>query len=260
MDDPIAVLPAGEPPGFPACGKCPYGRTGPAWICVSCAGRTLEAIAPVACPICSQRLDGGGPCRNSLCRDPSRRIDRIDAIAYFSGSLEQVIRHYKYGAARGWSVIFGRLVVGWLETHLRDYYPPDLIVANPTYVAPGLRDPGHIETIISQAAIADYDGRWNFDTAVPAAIIKTQPTEKSAGRGLPEKRAAAAALRKVLRIPYPARIQGRHILVVDDVCTTGHQLDAVADCLLTEGRAARVRGLVLARAPWQPKPRPEAGG
>lgn len=184
-----------------------------------------------------------------MCRDPNRRIDRIDAIAYLSGPLQQVIHNYKYGHAWGWSLIFGRLVVGWLETHLRDY-PPDLIVANPTYIAPGQRDPGHIEAIISQAAIADYDGRWNFDLGPTPAIIKAQRTEKSAGRGLAEKKAAAAALRKVLRIPDPARIWGRHILVVDDVCTTGYQLDAVADCLLTEGRAALVRGLALARAPW----------
>lgn len=35
----------------------------------------------------------------------------------------------------------------------------------------------------------------------------------------------------------------------DDVCTTGRQLNAVAECLLDEGGAARVRGLVLGRAP-----------
>jgi predicted amidophosphoribosyltransferase len=250
-DDPIAVLPAGEPPGFPQCRECPYARTGPAWICVNCASKTLEAIAPRACPTCSQRLDDEGPCRNSLCRDPNRRIDCIGAIAYLSGALQQEIHNYKYGHIKGWSVVFGRLVVGWLDASFRNYAPPELIVANPTYVGPGEQGPGHVEMIIRQAAIADYDGRWVFDVGTPATITKTGPTEKSAGRSLAEKRAAAAALRRVLRIPDPARTAGRDILVFDDVCTTGHQLDAVADCLLTEGRAARVRGLVLARAPWR---------
>jgi predicted amidophosphoribosyltransferase len=86
---------------------------------------------------------------------------------------------------------------------------------------------------------------------MPAAIVKTQPTQRSAGRSRAEKRITAAALREVLQIPDAARTAGRHILVFDDVCTTGNQLDAVADCLLREGRAARVRGLVLARAPWR---------
>lgn len=250
MDDPIAVLPAGEPPGFPQCPKCPYRRMGPARICVDCASKTLEAIAPPACPTCSQRLEDDSPCRNSLCRDRNRRVERIDAIAYYSGPLQEKIHSYKYNGKVGWSLIFGRLVVGWLEAHAGDD-PPDLIVANPTYVGPGQPGFGHIETIIRSAATADYAGRWTFDVETPAVIIKTQATEQSAGRSLTEKRAAAAALRRVLEIPDPARIEGRDILVFDDVGTTGYQLNAVADCLLDVGRAGRVRALVLARASWR---------
>jgi predicted amidophosphoribosyltransferase len=250
MNDRFAVLPAGEPPGFPQCPACPYRLMGPARICVACASQTLDAIAPRACPVCSQRLEDESTCRNSLCRNPNRRIERIDAIAYHSGPIQDKIQSYKYEGKFGWSLIFGRLVVGWLEAHA-DKDPPDLIVANPTYVGPGQPSPGHIETIIRAAATADYDGRWPFDMQSPAAIIKTQATERSAGRSFHEKRIAAAALREVLKIPDATRTAGRRILVFDDVCTTGSQLDAVADCLLSEGRAARVRGLALARAPWR---------
>jgi hypothetical protein len=35
------------------------------------------------------------------------------------------------------------------------------------------------------------------------------------------------------------------------VCTTGTQLDAVAGVLLDQGKAARVEGIVLARALWR---------
>jgi hypothetical protein len=94
--------------------------------------------------------------------------------------------------------------VGWLEAHAR-YDPADLIVANPTYVGPGQSFPGHIEAIIRAAATADYDGRWPFDVQAPAAIIKTQATDRSAGRSLAEKRISAAALREVLTIPDTSR-------------------------------------------------------
>jgi len=50
-----------------------------------------------------------------LCRDRNRRIERIDAIAYHSGPLQEKIQSYKYDGKVGWSLIFGRLVVGWLE-------------------------------------------------------------------------------------------------------------------------------------------------
>jgi predicted amidophosphoribosyltransferase len=40
-------------------------------------------------------------------------------------------------------------------------------------------------------------------------------------------------------------------MVMDDICTTGTQLNAVAECLLYQGGAARVEGVVLARAVWR---------
>ncbi len=200
--------------------------------------------------MCRQRLEAGGACRNSLCRDPGRSIERIDAVAYHSGAMQDRIQRYKYEGEAGWSLVFGRLVVGWLGAHAAGD-PPGLIVANPTYLDPGQPGPGHIEAIIRAAATADPGGRWPFDVQVPAAIVKTEPTQRSAGRSFAEKQITAAALREVLKIPDPARTAARTILVVDDVCTTGRQLNAVADCLMREGRAARVRGLVLARAPWR---------
>lgn len=244
-------LPAGEPLGFPKCGKCPYRLTGPARICAACAGKSLDAVGPEACPNCSQRLDEGESCRNWLCHDPDRRIERIDAISYHTGFLQQKINSYKYEGKAGWSLIFGRLLVGWLDAHLKTE-TPDIIVANPTYIGPGEPGPGHIETIIQTAATADYDHRWAFDLAAPAAIVKTAATDKSAGQSATAKRAAAAALRRVL-VPDVARTRERDILIFDDVCTTGSQLNAVAECLIEDGHAARVRGLVLARAPWRPR-------
>jgi len=52
-------------------------------------------------------------------------------------------------------------------------------------------------------------------------------------------------------MPVTAHTQERGILVFDDVCTTGYQLNAVVGRPLDQGRAARVRALVLARTPWR---------
>jgi predicted amidophosphoribosyltransferase len=223
---------------------------GPARICVACASRSLDNIGSNACPVCRQIVEPGTHCRNSLCNDAGRRIDRIDAIAYHSGQLAETIIRYKYYDATGWKLIFGRLLVGWLEAYARGE-PPDLIVANPAYVVPGAGLVGHVESIIQSAVVADIDRRWSFDIRVPAAIIKTHATAKSAGQSAAAKRAAAAQLYDALRVPDPARTAGRKILVFDDVCTTGSQFNVVARRLLDDGRAARVRGLVLGRAIWR---------
>lgn len=247
---PSALLPAGQPPGFPRCRRCPYVRTGPARICVVCAGRRFEDIAADACPICSQELEPDGTCPNWLCTDSRRRISRIHAIAYQSGALRRVINHYKYEGARGWALIFGRLVLGWLEQHATSD-PPDLIVANPTYIGPGGREFAHAESVLRNAAKEDTLRRWPFDVADPPALVKTHATARSASATARAKREAARELRSALSVADPARTAGRRILVYDDICTTASQLDAVADCLLTDGGAGKVEGLVLARAPWR---------
>lgn len=227
-------------------------RVGPARICTECASQALERIVPRACPICSQMLASNGSCPNWLCDDPGRRIQRIDAIAYLSGELRIRIHWYKYAGRTGWSLIFGRLLLGWLEANLT-VDPPDLIIANPTYLAPGSPGVGHVETIIRSAAQEDVLRSWPFDLQNPAAVIKTQPKPKSAGRTATAKRAAGRELLSVLAVPDPSRTAGRKVLVFDDVCTTGSQLNAVAECLLDQGHAYAVRGLVLARAPWRPR-------
>ena len=85
----------------------------------------------------------------------------------------------------------------------------------------------------------------------PAAIIKTRPTLKSADGQAWSKRVSGNELRDALLFADPGRTAGQFVLIYDDVCTTGTQLDAVAGCLLDQGGAARVEAVVLARALWR---------
>lgn len=194
----------------------------------------------------------GGQCPNWLCHDPRRSISRIRAIAYSSGALKERICNYKYDGKVGWSLIFGRLVLAWMERHGGDD-PPDLIVANPTFSAEGTPRLGHTERVLHDAAAEDVLGRWPFDVAEPPVVVKTAATRKSAGKTASVKRVAAAELRAALTITDRSRIEGKRILVYDDVCTTGSQLNAVANCLMHDGGALSVDGLVLARQPWRPR-------
>ncbi len=203
-----------------------------------------------ACPVCSQQLDRNLSCCNELCLDRRRRIGRIQAIAYQSGALRRVLYDYKFRGARGWAVILGRLVLGWLAVHPASP-APDLIVANPGYPGPDRSRFLHAEAVL--AAAADQDAGWPVGLGL---IVKPGPTARSADAPADAKRAIGRELRGLLQITDPARTAGRRILVFDDICTTGRQLDAVAGCLLDTGGAARVDGLVLARAPWSSTQRP----
>lgn len=238
---------------FPQCHDCAYFRSGAAAACLACAVDRISRPGPGACPVCAQHLAADGRCPNELCRHPERRIDRIRALGYQAGPLRRAIHSYKYGGVRSWSIVLGRLLLGWLEQNLADD-SPGLIVANPGYLGANARGEmafGHAEAVLRAAAAADTAHRWLFDTATPAAIVKTRPTLRSADAQAWSKRVTAAELRAALAVPDAGRTAGRFIVVYDDICTTGGQLNAIAGCLLDEGRATRVEGVVLARAPWR---------
>ncbi len=241
--------PAGPPLGFPRCPECSYLRNGPPHTCLNCAAASFEGIAVTSCPICSQILEGS-KCPNWLCSDPARRISKVHAIAYSSGTLRDTILKYKYDGRKGWSLIFGRLLVAWLDQYAQKK-SIDLIVANPTYVREGGASFEHTERVVEAASTEDFLEKWPFDIGNPRAILKVIATTKSAGQSALEKRMAAAELRGALRIPDIDRVRGKRILIYDDICTTGSQLDAVAGFLMNEGEAVEVEGIVLARAPWR---------
>jgi predicted amidophosphoribosyltransferase len=240
-----------QPAGFPRCPKCPLLVGGSAAVCYACASATLTR-ARNPCPVCGQEDGNNGRCRNRLCTDPDRSIDKIVAIAMKGGAVDATIKQLKYPPwVRGWAIIFGRLVFGYVEANAnRDR--TGLIVANPTYVGAGSdRAVRHTELVIEAAAREDTLNRWPWDVGEPRAIVKTGPSPRSAGSGLAAKIEAADALVDVLRVPNPQRTAGKGIIVYDDVCTTGVQLDRVARLLKGQGGATVVVGLVLARARWR---------
>jgi predicted amidophosphoribosyltransferase len=239
-----------QPAGFPNCPRCPLLRSGTAQICFRCASATFEAVT-APCGVCSRALDEGGHCGNPLCNDDRRAISRISAVAVKTGAIDTRIKWLKYENRYGWARIFGRIVLGYLDTH-RQPGEFDLIVANPTYTGPGsARQTPHTELVIEAAADEDVFETWPWDVANPRAIIKTGRSAQSATGNYHQKRAAADELQTVLKIPYRRRTHGKRILVYDDVCTTGLQLDRVAQFLHTEGGAASVEALVLARTPYR---------
>lgn len=90
--------------------------------------------------------------------------------------------------------------------------------------------------------------------------MKQTETARSANRTLDEKRAAATAHAAALSWTGDnSDIKGATILLVDDVFTSGSQLQHVALRLRATG-AADVRGLVLARVPWSGGLRPATPG
>lgn len=81
----------------------------------------------------------------------------------------------------------------------------------------------------------------------PTAAIRSRPTRQQVGLGQRERE---DNVRGAFRVPAEARalVEGRRVLVVDDVYTTGATVSALAGVLKRSGGAAAVDVLTFARA------------
>lgn len=78
---------------------------------------------------------------------------------------------------------------------------------------------------------------------VPDLLIRHRATQPQAGLDAEARRINMA---NAFRLRYPSMIEDRHVLLVDDVLTTGATVDACARSIMQAG-AASVRVLTLAR-------------
>ena len=219
--------------------------------CFECA-RGAMTVTPDerACSICSQELDAQGRCGNTrLCRSPSRHIHRIHALGVLTGPIEDNIKRLKYQGKTGWARIFGRLLYGFMEENY-DPWEVGLIVANPVWLGEGSHSTvDHTGLVVRSAAKSDVLGTWPFDTSTPGVLSLAGPPPQSARTAsAKERRENAILLRDLLRVE-PGHVEGKSIVVYDDVCTTGSQLEACAQVLIEHG-AQHVEAVVLARTPW----------
>lgn len=240
-----------EPAGFGNCPECAYAGTGSAGICFDCAAQTIEPLSEDRCEICDGRL-GDGKCGNPLCNRSAdeRGWTYIYAISMRSGELEKAISRYKYDHVEGWAWIFGRVLAGYLERRLFSgpvIDPWDVIVPMPTYIGEGGRDFDHIDLIAERAQIEAPE------LPIRRGVMrKTRATPRLVEQPGFAARATVAESQfgPALDVSDPQSVDGKRVMVFDDVFTTGLTLREVAWKLKAAG-AESVGGIVLARQPFR---------
>lgn len=245
-------MPSKRPPerlDFGQCGRCPYRSTGSAELCFDCARETIpQVLQAESCETCDIELLGQSTCGNPLCQKSAaeRQWEFVWAISRRRGELRDAITSYKYNEKWGWSTIFGRIVAGYLQAHDENMRTFDAIVPSPTYVGDGGRSWGHTERILEQAEAVDPSWPFRADLIVKDAAT---PALARAGTFSNRARIAETEIAAALRVPHPAEVAGKSILVFDDVFTGGLTLREVARKLRAAG-AESVYGLALARQPF----------
>jgi len=217
------------PQRCPSCGiPAPAERL----LCDAC----WAAIPPLAVPLCARCLARG--------QGGSAGLPPIGCLAHpghavwpawvYEERAAALVHALKYGARPG----LARALAEPLARTVPAGAGFDLVTAVPLHRA-RRRERGYNQAEALAAALADRVG-------VPLladALERARATRPQARLGPAARRANLAG---AFRARHPRRIEGRRLLIVDDVLTTGATLEACADAALAAG--AHPTGVTLAWA------------
>ena len=208
-----------------------------ALFCDACAS-AVHRLGPPECVGCGRPQASARRCEP--CRAPDASIRAARAFAAYHRTSETrtspiatAIAHFKYGGARR----LGRRLAETLLARVPDA-SIDLVMPVPLHVH-RLRERGFNQS----AVLARHLARRLARPVALTALLRTRDTPSQTSFG-PVQRALNVAAAFAVR--EPACLQGRTILVIDDVWTSGATARAVARTLRASGASA-VDVLTIAR-------------
>ena len=223
----------GLPSRCQVCGRWPAQA-----VCAPCLARFATAIP--RCPTCALRsaqgVDGERPCGH--CLQHPLTLQRCWAAVDYGYPWHDLVVRFKFHGQPAWAHSMGRL----MRTR------PDIAQALQTADAV-------LPIPLSAARLAErgYNQAWELvkalrpRQALASALLKLGDEHHQTGL---DRDARQRHMRGAFAVApeHLPQVCGRHLLVVDDVMTTGATLGAAAETLLRAG-AARVDGLCFARTP-----------
>lgn len=214
-------------PAFSAVHLCPGCRAG------------IRLIQPPLCQCCGVEFIGSGDSHYcGFCLASPPHFSRARAILRYDDESAKLVHAFKYGAktvGRGTFCALAKEVAP-----LADLAPPELIIPVPLH-AKRLKSRGFNQALVLARFLFPAQ-RKRIAPHLLIRIRSTEPQTTLSGRERRQNLTGAFAVR------HPDRIRGRHLLLVDDVFTTGTTLNECAKVLMGHG-AARVEALTLARVP-----------
>ena len=221
------------PPLCPLCDRMlGAGRRDP--LCGAC-WEGLERIAPPWCRCCGTPLGIEGLC--GACRIRRPRFAYARAALLYGDLVREAIHAFKFGGRGGLANPLGDLLAG-LGLSALPGAAPDVLVPVPLHPRRA-RERGYNQALLLARRL---ERAWRVPV-VADTLVRAVPT-------LPQADLDAAARRRNVRDAFavrrPERITGRHVVLVDDVLTTGATAGECARTLYRAGAAA-VGVLTVAR-------------
>jgi len=222
----------------PVCVGC--GTLGWRW-CPSCQ-QQVTLLTEKVCEACGAPLSSATRTFCSSCRRARPPFQALRSWAVFAGSLRLALHRLKYRRHIGLSESLGKPLAHFAR---RLAWPVDMVVPVPLGTK-RLAQRGYNQAALLALFVAAENG-WRY---APHTLWRVRETRSQVGLSLEERQVNVQGA----FLADARRVAGRHVLLVDDVATTGATLAACTQALLTAG-AQTVYALTLARAvPGQDAP------
>ena len=216
--------------------RCVHCQAANSWLCETCVS-TIPFIVEPVCEQCGTPIPASTPAQCQQCQNhPLQHIDGVRTAALFEDNpIRSAIHALKYRNLKAVAPVLGNVLANaYHQYHLT----ADVIVPVP------LHRSRHKERGYNQSQLlAKQLGRLldlPVNTITLQRIRKTRSQMKLGAQERHKNVAQAFACKN-------EQVQNLHILLIDDVCTTGSTLDSCA-ASLKQSNAASVWGLTLARA------------
>ena len=215
---------------------------------MSLKAKLLDLLFPPRCPFCDGPLSGPAPCPR--CRDahvwlqgaqavvPGQAFVRCVCAGWYRDTLRASVLRFKFSNCPDYAKAYGPILAQAIRTHLPGTY--DVLTWVP--VSPEtLTRRGYDQAQLLAAATAAALG-----TAAVSLLTKT-------GNNVPQSSLSDGWKRRqnvagVYTVPDPAQVDGRRILLLDDILTTGATLEEAARTLHQAG-AVQVVAAAFCRTP-----------
>jgi len=219
------------------------------FLCAECL-EGFQAVESPVCPMCGMmfksREEDDHLCGE--CVTLPKKFMAAGAAGVYSGTLMELVHSFKYRGKIQLRAALGLfLFTGFIRRYSRGEI--DFIVPVPLH-AKRFRQRGFNQAYLMiknwpDAAAAMGIKRPDVDRGRDV-LERSRETDSQAGLGRKDR---MANIKGAFRLKNPSVIEGKRILLVDDVYTTGATVNECADVLL-KGGAERVDVFTLARGIW----------
>jgi ComF family protein len=222
-------------------------------VCASC-WNSLPSQSAVLCSRCGEDLGvsdfGEMPGKNAelLCR-PCRlappAFEHAIAHGLYAGAMRALLHLLKYEGLEPVARKLGSLIARQMAA-VPNLPAKMLVVPVPLFSARHKQRGFNQSELLARAtvrAMRSLKPEWEGELA-QGVLTRQRATESQAGLSLHERR---RNLRGAFLVSKPSRVKGRHVLLVDDIYTTGATARACSRVLMRAG-AASVRVATAARA------------